>query len=403
MEPVVLRNIVSRTLSFKFKKSPLQGFSKCKARCLSTSAQPQPEKINNVCRTHENDPRNHTLDHVGLYYTIPVEEINGVLKNCVHPWHLRLMNTFNEYGMMVRKPAVELNGYIQNVNLNHPIPRFVLYGRTGAGKASILLHTMQRFHRDGWLILSVPWAGRWVRGWYKEVSESTYKAGRYDLPTDGAEWLAHFKHQNEGKLANLKTTSEYIWTKRENAAVGTPIEEIINFGQTRIKFSSDCVGVILKEIRNQAQTLGLKVLVVVNAVNAFYTQWNQLNALKNSGKKKLHPSEISLIHNFKKMLTPTWTNGVAVCTVEEACNNLNERENYTPLYLLKQEGFEALDPFVPILVPEYTEKEALSTINYYIEHNWIQNAHGRTEEGKKEIIFVSNNNPFKLYQVCTSL
>lgn len=31
------------------------------------------------------------------------------------------------------------------------------------------------------------------------------------------------------------------------------------------------------------------------------------------------------------------TNGVAVCTVEEACNNLNERENYTPLYLLKQE------------------------------------------------------------------
>ncbi|KAH9513215.1 28S ribosomal protein S29, mitochondrial [Bulinus truncatus] len=403
MDSTVLRNIISRAYKFKFKAEFVLDIKKCSQRSLSTSVQAQPEKVSLAYRTHECDPRQHTLDHVGLYYNIPQEEIEGVLKNCIAPCHLRLMKTFNEYGMMVRKPALELNDYIRNTNLNHPTTRFLLYGRKGSGKNCVMLHTMQHFHRDGWLILNVPWAGYWARGWYKEVTESTYKAGRYDLPTDGADWLSHFLNQNKGIFKNMKTTSEYIWTKREKAEVGTPLEEIIHFGKTRIKFSADCVGVLLKEIRNQAQALGLKVLVVVTAVNAFYVQWDHLNAIKNSGKKKLHPSEISLIHNFKKMLTPTWTHGVAVCSVEESANNENARENYTPLYLLKQEGFEALDPFVPILVPEFTEKEALSTVNYYIDHNWIQNDHGKTEEGKKEIIFVSNHNPFTLQKVCSSL
>lgn len=41
------------------------------------------------------------------------------------------------------------------------------------------------------------------------------------------------------------------------------------------------------------------------------------------------------------------------------------------------QGFEFLDPFVPILVPEYSEKEARSTIDYYIDRNWIQNDYGK--------------------------
>ncbi|CAL1533689.1 unnamed protein product [Lymnaea stagnalis] len=373
------------------------------SRCSSTFNQTQSEKFRTAFRTEINDPRHHTLDHVGLYYQIPQEEVNGVLKTTIKESDMRLMKTFNEYCLMVRKPALELNGYIKNFNLNHPVPRFLLYGLKGAGKTCIMQYTMQHFHRENWIILHVPWAGRWVRGWYKEVSESSYKPGRYDTPTDGAEWLELFKTQNQGKLKNLKTTSEYIWTKREKAEIGTPLEEIINFGQTRIKFSSDCAGVILKELRKQAPLLGLKVLVAVGAVNAFYVQWDMLNALKNSEKKRLQPGEISLIHNFKKMLSPTWTHGVAVCTADVFANSELTRENYTPLYVLKQEGFEALDPFVPILVPEYTDKEALSNINYFIDHNWIQNDHGKTDEGKKEIIFVSNHNPLSLHKICSSL
>ncbi|GFR59851.1 28S ribosomal protein S29, mitochondrial [Elysia marginata] len=103
------------------------------------------------------------------------------------------------------------------------------------------------------------------------------------------------------------------------------------------------------------------------------------------------------------MLQTNWTNGAVICTVSEEANDEDRRENYTPIYLLGQEGFEALDPFVPIHVPEYTEKEALSNINYFIDRNWIQNEHGRTDEGKKELIFVSNKNPFNLAKICAQL
>lgn len=44
---------------------------------------------------------------------------------------------------------------------------------------------------------------------------------------------------------------------------------------------------------------------------------------------------------------------------------------------LLQEGFDALDPFVPILVPGYSPKEFESCIQYYLENDWLQHAKGR--------------------------
>uniref|UniRef100_A0A0B6Z623 Small ribosomal subunit protein mS29 n=1 Tax=Arion vulgaris TaxID=1028688 RepID=A0A0B6Z623_9EUPU len=372
-------------------------------RASSSATQSQPADVRQVFRTSVDDPRQHTLDHEGLYYRISEVEANSLFNECIQPHQLRLMKTFNETCVMVRKPSLELEDYIRNINFKHPVHRFVLYGLQGAGKSAVMNHTMHACYRDNWIIVHVPWAGRWVRGWHKEVTESTYKAGRYDLPTDGAAWLNHFQIQNQGRLKDLKTTSEYTWTKREKADIGTPLEEIINFGLTRVKFSTDCIGVILKELRHQAQNNGLKIFVGINAVNAFYVEWDNRSALLTPEKRKLHPSEFSVIHNFKKMLSPTWTNGVVVCTVDQETNTELVAKNYTPFYLLGQQGFAALDPFVPILVPEYSEKEALSTINYFIDRNWIQNEFGKTEEGKKEIMFVSNKNAFSLTKLCCGL
>ncbi|GFR59848.1 28S ribosomal protein S29, mitochondrial [Elysia marginata] len=180
----------------------------------------------------------------------------GVISTGLHPWHLRLMKSFNESCMMVRKPALELRSYLNNVNLKYPKANFLLYGRRGSGKTMTMHQIIQGCHKDGWIIVHVPWAGQWVRGWYKEVAVSTYKPGRYDLPSDSADWLNHFRAQNQNKIKELKTTSEYLWTKREKAEVGTSFDEIINFGLSRLKFSSDCVGVILKELREQAESQG---------------------------------------------------------------------------------------------------------------------------------------------------
>ncbi|GFO35809.1 28S ribosomal protein s29, mitochondrial [Plakobranchus ocellatus] len=400
--PKKLGTLASRAgLALRKSVFPLENGSQACA-CLSVAAKRSENNQRSSFRTNEADPRKHTLDHTGLYYEIPEDEMT-ILKTGIPSGHLRLMKSFNESCLMVRRPALELSGYLKNINLNHPAPRFVLYGRRGSGKTITMHHTMQCCHRNGWIIVHVPWAGKWVRGWFKEVAASTFKPGRYDLPADSAEWLTQFRAQNQGKLQDLKTTSEYIWTKREKAEIGTSFEEIINFGLTRLKFSSDCVGVILKELRAQAQAKGLKVLVAIDSVNAFYVQWNKLNALKNMEKKQLQPGEISLIHNFKKMINTNWTHGAVVCAVSEEANDETKRESYTPIYLLGQEGFEALDPFVPIFVPEYSEKEALSNINYFIDRNWIQNHYGKTDDGKRELMFVSNKNPFNLARICSHL
>lgn len=45
------------------------------------------------------------------------------------------------------------------------------------------------------------------------------------------------------------------------------------------------------------------------------------------------------------------------------------------LFLL-QEGFDALDPFVPILVSNYNRKEFESCIQYYLENSWLQHEKG---------------------------
>lgn len=48
-------------------------------------------------------------------------------------------------------------------------------------------------------------AKRFIQGpWKQEVTESTFKPGRYDLPAVGAAWLSNFLRQNPGKLQDLK-------------------------------------------------------------------------------------------------------------------------------------------------------------------------------------------------------
>nr|CAD7449403.1 unnamed protein product [Timema bartmani] len=66
-------------------------------------------------------------------------------------------------------------------------------------------------------------------------------------------------------------------------------------------------------------------------------------------------------------------------------------------------GFEHMDPFVPIRVSEYNAKEIESCLQYYIDRRWIQNPNLRTEDGRKELAFLSGNNPYHLMNMCTPL
>lgn len=64
-----------------------------------------------------------------------------------------------------------------------------------------------------------------------------------------------------------------------------------------------------------------------------------------------------------------------------------------------KEGFEHLDPFVPIPVENYTQKELISCMNYYRERRWVKPFPGQDDE----VSFISANNPYRLMQICEAL
>lgn len=90
-------------------------------------------------------------------------------------------------------------------------------------------------------------------------------------------------------------------------------------------------------------------------------------------------------------------------TVDRNAVASDRQESDLPLYQLGKEGFEHLDPFVPVYVPAYSSKELESCLQYYSNRHWLQSDKGQTEEGRKELAFLSGSNPYKLMNLCAPL
>ncbi|KAB1260167.1 28S ribosomal protein S29; mitochondrial [Camelus dromedarius] len=118
---------------------------------------------------------------------------------------------------------------------------------------------------------------------------------------------------------------------------------------------------------------------------------------------QIAPEELALIYNLRKMMKNDWHGGAIVLTLSQTGSLFKPRKAYLPQELLGKEGFDALDPFIPILVSKYNPKEFESCIQYYLENNWLQHENAHTEEGKKELLFLSNRNPRQLEQLCAYL
>jgi len=91
---------------------------------------------------------------------------------------------------------------------------------------------------------------------------------------------------------------------------------------------------------------------------------------------------------------------VCILSVDKIAMTEGHMDSYMPRYLLGQEGFEHLDPFVPIHVDNYTDKEFHSYISYYLDRHWIN----KTPQGfEEQLKFMSNKNPYALMQLVRAL
>ncbi|KAK0091818.1 hypothetical protein PV326_002663, partial [Microctonus aethiopoides] len=78
----------------------------------------------------------------------------------------------------------------------------------------------------------------------------------------------------------------------------------------------------------------------------------------------------------------------------------DHHQSIFPRYLLGKEGFEHLDPFLPVEVPIYSRDEFETVMEYYKERKWVRNI---SKEGQRELELLSNRNPYKLMRYTASL
>uniref|UniRef100_A0A7N9ALK4 Small ribosomal subunit protein mS29 n=1 Tax=Mastacembelus armatus TaxID=205130 RepID=A0A7N9ALK4_9TELE len=341
-----------------------------------------------VFRTQENDPACHSEEHIGQYYTLPSAHIRTGFPHGL-PWRYeQQVKTFNEACVMVRRPALEVISYLKKTDYSKPALRYIFYGLKGTGKTMSLCHTVHFCYTQGWLVLHIPDAHLWVKN-CKELLPSSYNTSRFDQPSQATEWLRNFRITNEQFLSKIKTKQRYVWTKRECTEEGSPLGKLVDQGISRVKSSSDVVGAVMKELRVQSgqPESNFRLAVAVDGVNALWGRSTIKKEDKSAVRKHIHKS----------------IGGAIITTLSQTGSLYTSKSSYLPQELLGERGFDNMDPFIPVSVPNYSEKEFESCYLYYMDRHWLQHPQSQTEEGKKELIFLSNRNPKMVERICAFL
>lgn len=278
-------------------------------------------------RTTETDPLKHTNDHLAQFYTISVQDKESLFSYGGLPKSFGTqIKTFNETCLMIRQPSVDIINCINNIDFSKPAVRFVLYGKKGTGKSLCLAHILHYAFKRGFLIVHLPWLGTWMRQ-PKDHSNSETREGFFDQNLEVSHWLLHFKTQNAHLLPNLRTTEEFVWSKRESTPKDSPLLDLIDHGINRIKFASEVLVALCKQIKILSNEGICKTLVSVDGFNAFFYPHTRVF---QPGKIIIPPNKITATEGFLNLTKFDWKNAVSVLTVDEIAIAEKDQISYLP-------------------------------------------------------------------------
>uniref|UniRef100_A0A8C2YX41 Small ribosomal subunit protein mS29 n=1 Tax=Cyclopterus lumpus TaxID=8103 RepID=A0A8C2YX41_CYCLU len=369
--------------------------SGCGQQQEAVAAESEHEPLS-VFRTQENDPACQSQKQIGQYFTVPSAHIRTLFPHGLPRRYQQQVKTFNEACVMVRQPALEVISYLKKADYSQPSLRYLFYGLKGSGKTMSLCHALHFCYTQGWLVLHVPDAHLWVKN-CKELLPSSYNTSRFDQPLQATDWLRNFRITNEQFLSKIKTTQRYSWTKREFTEEGSPLGQLVDQGISRVKSSSDVVGAVMKELREQSgqPESEFRLAVAVDGVNALWGRSTIKKEDKSAVRKPInHPVASHLCLH---------TGGAIITTLSQTGSLYTSKSSYLPQELLGERGFDSMDPLIPVSVPNYSEKEFESCYLYFMDRQWLQHPQSRTEEGKKELTFLSNRNPAMLDRISSFL
>ncbi|OWF39034.1 28S ribosomal protein S29, mitochondrial-like [Mizuhopecten yessoensis] len=346
--------------------------------------------------TEQSDPSEHAMDYEGIYYIVSQEDQTRFFPSFIDSHYRIQARTFGGLYLMIRKPALEIIDIIKKSSYNCPLPKFIVYGKRGGGKTSTISHVMHYCGKQNHMLLNIPLVNDWIRA-RTNTTPSTSKAGFTNIPEQAQKWISHFAALNAPLIKDMKVTKSIEWTKKEVTEAGSPLQSLIDFGLLRQKYADDVVDMLLDEVMTCATENKFKVLLVIDGLNGFYQPTNMREPLQP--QRFIHAEKLCLVDSFKRILNSGNKNVVAVCTVNEELRKLNERVKFTPFYLLGKEASQELEPFVPIQVENFSDMEVKNCLDFYSQRKWIQNSAALTDEGRKQIKFLTSNNPYAVWKV----
>uniref|UniRef100_A0A914HBD4 Small ribosomal subunit protein mS29 n=1 Tax=Globodera rostochiensis TaxID=31243 RepID=A0A914HBD4_GLORO len=353
--------------------------------------------------TSTNEPAELGPEDVGKLYRVP-ESLFGTLN--LPYFYNKQLETLRECVWLYRQQTHEVFNCLHEVDVaQRPALRLVLWGRFGTGKTITLNQLIQLAHSRGYIIFTVQDAMKWSRDNYRPIQMSTYKPGRVDSPWWAVRLLNNFKRQNSAswdKLAQLKTTKFYQWTKAETTPEGKPLTDIVEMGLTAPYLATDCLGALCRELRAHASAGSIKLLVAIDKANGLFGKC----VVKRADRKIASSEELSLNISIRKFLMPIWSNGLCAMIADKAAIS-DARDHLSvcptdPRSLFGDKGYEQIEPFVSVETKSYSESEFNVIHDYYLEKNWIRQKKGPDgEEAKRQIMYLSAFNPFFYERLCS--
>jgi len=334
---------------------------------------------------------------------------------------------------LIRKPALSVMNYIKQIDLSAVTPpKFLFYGRDGAGKTMSLNHVTHSLAKSGFVLFHVPSVNRWIRQFIKtpaEIAPSTILPEKFDHIADAVSFLKLFQRQNAALLedAGVTLAQGYQLSSRESVEEGAGLGTLVELGIGRPPLAAACMLILARELKAAASEGRCKLAVVVDELNAIWSN-DSVYTRSDVHSTPIPALDFTLVHAVWELLKCDWRNGVVVGCLDVKIkpwaergvgvthqgmrpshnqNDLNHLPRgpqlFRPRHLLGSRGWDHLDPFVPVLVPEYTSSEVFSTVRMMASLNWVSRESALTDDGMQHIDFVTGGNAWHLNEYLAAL